>query len=194
MRRLVGAVALATGLALTPQPAQAMPEGAVGTWDVPVIKVYAPTSKTWRVTKAIRSWRTALPAGMTMVAVSQDCSGCIRVREVATMPPGYEHASGIAWWSFKYDDNMVVRMDHCDIDVVASTPRPYRRAVTAHEIGHCLGLEHADQADHSIMRPGIADVREVGILGPTVEDLSWLARAYTIPAPIATATHNTKEK
>lgn len=173
MRRLVASLVGALGLVLIPAPAEANPP-AEGIWGVPVIKVHSAVAKDWRATKAIRTWRQGLPAGMTIKGVSAPCLGCITIREVADIP-GYEQASGVADWRFSWDGAKFT-MQHCDIQVKSSVTGLYRRSVLAHEIGHCLGLPHTEPGSDSIMR---TDLANVGPVGPTATDLAWLREEYT---------------
>lgn len=148
-----------------------------------VIKVYAPgvNAEGWRATKAIRVWRAALPEGYTIMGVSAPCVGCVVVSLVDEADPAlYPGVAGTAGWypAPEWTGEGAIPWWYCRISLNRSNTAyapAYKRFVMAHELGHCLGLDHRTFAEGSIMA---GDNTPAGVYGPTQQDTTDLRWIY----------------
>lgn len=187
MRGLVTGLALAVVAAIVvvihPAPAHADYRWQPTATNIGVYVYPSAAGRGYRITRAIREWREGLPASVTLRAVSAPCVGCITVAEVPGKIEGYPTYSGMALWQFVSEwgpDGVtpVLLLSHCDIVLSSPMSFPqYRPSIMAHELGHCLGLEHVAPESHSVMTPGISPD---GIDAPTAEDIARLRLAYGV--------------
>lgn len=149
-----------------------------------VIKVNATVvrGQGWNPTRAIKAWRSGLPAGYTIKGVSSNCVGCINVTLVDSFPGHASYVRGTATWEVLPGWNGVgptpwfchVRLMSPSTPEGAALTRTGKRWLMAHEIGHCLGLSHRPLGAPSVMVPFIT----ANPL-PTPADLSDLHAVYT---------------
>lgn len=179
-------LSLVTSLGAGASPARAdVQPGDFHAYPPGVIKVYAPgiNEAGWRVTKAIRTWSRVMPEGYSIKGVSTPCRGCMVVSLVDHFDPEFygPHTVGVAgfepdvdWW----DGNSLPVPWRCRIDLTTKDNRlhpRYKRFVMAHEMGHCLGLDHRPFAQGSIMAE---DNTPAGVYGPTTQDVADLHEVY----------------
>lgn len=142
---------------------RAEPQTVTYRWHVATVKVYAPaTPGQWRVNAAIRAWNAN--GNVRLVRVWAPCTGCIRVRYVSTDATWV----GLSTISYGLDADIT----HCRIDMQRRYAYRYGVwGVTAHEVGHCLGLLH------TTYRPSVMAPSRIA-LAPTWRDLQLLRALY----------------
>ena len=161
---LLGSIAALALLLATMGTPDAEPRTVTHRWQATRVKVYAPVvpGYRFRVGAAIAEWNAN--GNVTLVRVWTPCTGCIRIRYVRTDDTWAGQAT--VWPDL---DGHII---DCRIDL--QRRYAYRFGVwgvTAHEIGHCLGLPHTSY------RPSVMAPRDIA-LEPTVRDVALLAALY----------------
>lgn len=130
MRKVV-ALILVVVAALVAAPAHS---STVGKWNSNVVPVYIAgnLNSNWNIDNVIAAWNQG---PVTLVRVYEPCSNCIVARVV--------YPGDVDWaaQAYVYNNNRVI--DNCLIELDGSPKYHRDRSYNfAHEVGHCLGLEH----------------------------------------------------
>lgn len=175
--RFAAALVVLAGMVLAPSTASAGPTSVTptslrtvpnyGTWAWPVVKVYAPVSDHWAVDAAITEWNSA-GADLTLTRTMTSCTGCIVIRRVTGPGEIPETAAAMAFLTITGS-----AITDCTVAVDGSMRHTHGLpGVTAHEIGHCLGLKHV-KSWGSIMGRGVWILN-----APRPVDLTRLVNLY----------------
>lgn len=160
-------VTVVTTLAsLLAAPAQAG-EQPHGRWAEPVVRVYAPELPNgWKLGRAIRDWNRA--GVVDIKRVGGPCGICVTVAEVA---PYLVEGVDVRWHGLAYVNAPEGVILDCRIDLASDVHPNVRPRITAHELGHCLGLAHRESATSAmgggLRRPGWSDWRNLAHLYDT---------------------------
>lgn len=134
MRKVVAALVTAA-IILVAAPAHA---DVSGKWNITTVNVYAGPNldDTWKLNKIINEWSMG---PVQLHRVYAPCTNCITIKRVPNPVLNNEPQGGIAW-TYNATDGSIY---NCAIELRSKgTHRLYRPRVLAHELGHCIGLNH----------------------------------------------------
>lgn len=153
MKSLAASAVAAMAISTLAAPAQADdPDNGFdyGRWSKSEVTVHAVTpmrGSGWKLRKAINAWNSA---GVITIKRTSKLEGAdITITE---LPASAREAEVAGWLGLAYvlwtdTDGEIAS---CGIELNEDVEKSYRKRVMAHELGHCLGLNHGDQ-EGSIM-------------------------------------------
>jgi hypothetical protein len=157
-----------------PEPVAPPRPTAAATWPSGPLTLSAPgLDPSWDLPAVAAAFDTALPGDRQISVTTAPCATatCISVTEVPSIALTGDATDywGMAWPDFR--DGV---MRACSIHLSSVVPPGARQQITAHEVGHCLGLPHWQAGSLTVM--STSGVAAPG--GPTPTDLAWVAESY----------------